>query len=148
MLMTEELYAETMTMPQNNIYIVPSSERHALECLNELSAGKYIAVSVESAEIDARTGPVRMIGLATEKHTIPVLFDLDEMTDHTRKRIAVLLKGDQIKVAYDWSIIGVSLASAGFEVLGVMFDVLLAAQLLKAGIRNNRPPLTCLAESL
>ena len=89
-----------------------------------------------------------MIGLASDKQPTPVLFDVLNLSDAVVKQISELLSKDQVKVTYNWLEVGPLLTNAGFAIDGVMFDVLLASQLLKAGTPGKCPELGTLANSL
>lgn len=120
-------------------YLMPKSENQAREVLNQLFRGKYLAVSVEITGFDTRKDKPRLLALATERLSRPILFDLTKVSETIREGLSQLLLSKQIKVAYGWSYIAGFLLNVGMSVNGPWFDAMLAAQLLKFG-QATAPP--------
>lgn len=129
-------------------YLMPKTPQQALDGLDQLSKGSFLAVNIEVDSVSSSRPFLRMLSLATEDHTVAILFDLKTMTQEVHDRLLDLLHGNQVKVAYDWATVSAFLLSANLSVGGRQFDALLAAQLLKAGAQQNHPSFVTLATSL
>lgn len=118
------------------------------DALTRLAAGQRLAVSVETICPALGQGSVRLLGISNEKLPEPILFDLTRIGEEDLEEIHRLLHGPQVKVAYDWYEVGQRLLASNLSVGGQLFDIRLAAQLLKAGAENYKPELPALAGAL
>lgn len=113
-------------------HILVQTPSHLAEIVPTLSEAKVLAVDTETTSLDPFLGKLRLIQLAIAHHPV-VVVDLFAIDEGEREPLRQLLKLPSIKVAHTWKFDWKFLHQAGLTPNGILFDTMLASQLLAAG---------------
>lgn len=142
----KNLQTPSAAVPKNNKpFFISTDWKKDIESLGQ---AEFLAVSLETTHPDPKVADSRILGLASEKHPEPILFDLQELPKECKTALAALLQGCSTKVAHNCLEIGALLYAMELPFEGPFFDLHLAAQLLKVGCKKEDPDLSRLAKCL
>ena len=108
----------------------PEALREALEAL---AAASFLAIDVETSGLDPLQDSLRLVQLAAPG-TPACVIDLPEIPEAERSGLAEILAGPLPKVLHNAKFDMAFLARAGLPVGGPLFDTMLAAKVLAAGL--------------
>jgi DNA polymerase I len=104
--------------------------------LNPLQTCPVIAVDTETTGLDPLKDKIRLIQIAAENYPV-IIIDLFKIQKEMLSPLAELLRGAPIKVLQNAKFDLKFLQHAGLSIAGKLFDTMLAAQLLDAGVRSH-----------
>lgn len=104
--------------------------------LEPFHTAPVIAVDLETTGLDPFKDKIRLVQLAIADHPV-VLIDFFKIPPAERSSLKSLLQGKAIKVLQNGKFDLKFLCQAGLPVTGNLFDTMLAAQLLAAGVRSH-----------
>lgn len=125
-------------------YILVQSVEQLNEVVPRLAASKVLAVDTETTSLDPLTGQIRLLQLAIAHHPV-IVVDFFALGQAEREPLKQLLQGSAVKVAHTWKFDWKFLKQAGLEPQGILFDTLLASQLL-AGNASGKHSLKDLSD--
>ena len=103
------------------------------EALGALAASSFLAVDVETSGLDPLQDSLRLVQLAAPG-TPACVIDLPEIPESDRTGLAEILAGPLPKVLHNGKFDMAFLARAGLPIGGPLFDTMLAAKVLIAGL--------------
>lgn len=106
------------------------------EMLKPLQTCPVIAVDTETTGLDPLKDKIRLIQIAAENYPV-IIIDLFKVHRETLDPLAELLRGEPIKVLQNAKFDLKFLQQAGLPIVGKLFDTMIAAQLLDAGVRSH-----------
>lgn len=107
-----------------------------VEILKPLQTCPVIAVDTETTGLDPLKDRIRLIQIAAENYPV-VIVDLFKIHKEMLAPLAELLRGAPIKVLQNAKFDLKFLQQTGLSIAGKLFDTMLAAQLLDAGVRSH-----------
>jgi DNA polymerase I-like protein with 3'-5' exonuclease and polymerase domains len=105
------------------------------EVLKPLQTCPVIAVDTETTGLDPLKDKIRLIQIAAENYPV-IIVDLFKLSRETLAPLTELLQGAPIKVLQNAKFDLKFLQHAGLSIAGKLFDTMVAAQLLDAGVRS------------
>jgi DNA polymerase I-like protein with 3'-5' exonuclease and polymerase domains len=106
------------------------------EILKPLQTCPVIAVDTETTGLDPLKDKIRLIQIVAENYPV-VIVDLFKIPKEMLAPLAELLRGGPIKVLQNAKFDLKFLQQARLSIAGKLFDTMLAAQLLDAGVRSH-----------
>jgi DNA polymerase I len=106
------------------------------EVLKPLQSCQAIAVDTETTGLDPLKDRIRLVQIAAPNQPV-IIIDLFKVAKETLAPLRELLQGTPIKVLQNAKFDLKFLQQAGFPVAGKLFDTMIAAQLLDAGVRSH-----------
>ena len=103
------------------------------ETLEALAAASFLAIDVETSGLDPLQDSLRLVQLAAPG-TPACVIDLPEIPEAERSGLAEILAGPLPKVLHNGKFDMAFLARAGLPIGGPLFDTMLAAKVLIAGL--------------
>ena len=104
--------------------------------LLRLMKARVIAIDTETTGLEPLTNRIRLIQIAVPKHPV-VIIDLDTIPTHELSPLKQLLNNKAIKVfqngKFDWQVLEI----AKLRPSGPFFDVMLASQVLRSGLKKD-----------
>ncbi|MCL1472012.1 bifunctional 3'-5' exonuclease/DNA polymerase [Argonema antarcticum] len=106
------------------------------EVLLPLLKARVLAIDTETTGLDPLSDRIRLIQIAIPKHPV-VIIDLAAISIHKLSPLKQLLNNNAVKVfqngKFDWQVLEI----AGLRPKGPFFDVMLASQVLRSGLKKD-----------
>ncbi|CBN53536.1 MULTISPECIES: bifunctional 3'-5' exonuclease/DNA polymerase [Kamptonema] len=106
------------------------------EILSPLMKARVIGIDTETTGLDPLTERIRLIQIAAPQHPV-IIVDLAALADSELSPLKALLNSSALKVfqngKFDWQV----LEMAGLRPSGPFFDVMLASQVLRSGLKKD-----------
>lgn len=118
-----------------NYEFVEDGQRLA-EILKPLQTCPVIAVDTETTGLDPLRDKIRLVQIAAANHSVTIV-DLFKVQREMLAPLAELFQGAPIKVLQNAKFDLKFLQQAGLSITGKLFDTMVAAQLLDAGVRSH-----------
>ncbi|MGG6295750.1 bifunctional 3'-5' exonuclease/DNA polymerase [Leptolyngbya sp. AN02str] len=118
-----------------NFEFVEDGQRLA-EVLKPFQTCQVIAVDTETTGLDPLKDRIRLVQIAAANQPI-IIIDLFKVAKETLTPLCDLLQGTPIKVLQNAKFDLKFLQQAGLPIAGKLFDTMIAAQLLDAGVRSH-----------
>jgi DNA polymerase I len=106
------------------------------EVLKPFQTCQVIAVDTETTGLDPLKDRIRLVQIATANQPV-IIIDLFKVAKETLTPLCDLLQGTPIKVLQNAKFDLKFLQQAGLPIAGKLFDTMIAAQLLDAGVRSH-----------
>ena len=106
------------------------------EVLKPLQSCQAIAVDTETTGLDPLKDRIRLVQIAAPNQPV-IIIDLFKVAKETLSPLRELLQGTPIKVLQNAKFDLKFLQQAGLPMAGKLFDTMIAAQLLDAGVRSH-----------
>lgn len=106
------------------------------EILKPLQTCPVIAVDTETTGLDPLRDKIRLVQIAAANHSVTIV-DLFKVQREMLAPLAELFQGAPIKVLQNAKFDLKFLQQAGLSITGKLFDTMVAAQLLDAGVRSH-----------
>jgi DNA polymerase-1 len=135
----EDFHAETTPYVSSHpvvSYEIVEDGQGLAEILKPLQTCPVIAVDTETTGLDPLKDKIRLIQIAAENYPV-IIVDLFKLSRETLAPLTELLQGTPIKVLQNAKFDLKFLQQAGLSIAGKLFDTMLAAQLLDAGVRSH-----------
>jgi hypothetical protein len=110
-------------------------EQRLAEALKPLQNCQVIAVDTETTGLDPLKDRIRLVQIAAANQPV-IIIDLFKVAKEELTPLSELLQGKPIKVLQNAKFDLKFLQQAGLPIAGKLFDTMLAAQLLDAGVRS------------
>lgn len=118
-----------------NFEFVEDGQRLA-EVLKPFQTCQVIAVDTETTGLDPLKDRIRLVQIAAANQPV-IIIDLFKVAKETLTPLCELLQGTPIKVLQNAKFDLKFLQQAGLPIAGKLFDTMIAAQLLDAGVRSH-----------
>ncbi|MDX2097284.1 MAG: ribonuclease D, partial [Leptolyngbyaceae cyanobacterium bins.59] len=118
-----------------NFEFVEDGKRLA-EILKPFQTCQVIAVDTETTGLDPLKDRIRLVQIAAANQPV-IIIDLFKVAKETLDPLRELLQGTPIKVLQNAKFDLKFLQQAGLTIAGKLFDTMIAAQLLDAGVRSH-----------